>query len=114
MISVSCLDDFGIRARGKTKGELLMDLNTRLLEAASLDRDVVVVLDEAQNLTHSAMEEIRDLHDPTPWTAGRGCLYRPPASGREWPAAGGAIHGSGAGVRREALRLNTSGYQHHL
>ncbi len=55
------LEDLGLPARNKTKAELLMDLNRHLLKAAMADRDVVLIIDEAQNLSPGVLEELRQL-----------------------------------------------------
>jgi len=54
-------EDLGLRSRHKSKAELLMDLNQHLLAAAAADRDVVLVIDEAQNLAPQVLEELRQL-----------------------------------------------------
>lgn len=58
---VMVLEDLGLVGRGKSQAELLLDLNQYLLKAASLDRDVVLIIDEAQNLSPSVLEGIRQL-----------------------------------------------------
>ncbi len=55
------LEDLGLRARRKSKAELLLDLNAHLLKAEAADRDVIIVVDEAQNLDPSVLEELRQL-----------------------------------------------------
>lgn len=55
------VDDLGISTRGKTKADLLLALNRHLLQAAAADRHVVLVVDEAQNLTTGVLEELRQL-----------------------------------------------------
>ena len=55
------LEDFGVSARRKSKAELLIDLNHFLLRAAELDRSVVLIIDEAQNLALGVLEELRQL-----------------------------------------------------
>ncbi len=55
------LEDLGLEARGKSKGELLMDLNAYLLKAGEVGHDVIVVVDEAQNLEPGVLEELRQL-----------------------------------------------------
>lgn len=55
------LDDLGIERRGSTKGELMTTLNQHLLAAGAEGKTVVVVLDEAQQMTDEALEQIRIL-----------------------------------------------------
>lgn len=55
------MEDLGLPARRKTKAELLMDLNDFLLKAAAVERDVILVIDEAQNLAPGVLEELRQL-----------------------------------------------------
>ena len=55
------LDDLGIERRGTTKGELMTTLNQYLLAAGAEGKTVVVVLDEAQQMTDEALEQIRIL-----------------------------------------------------
>jgi general secretion pathway protein A len=55
------LDDLGIERRGVTKGELMTTLNQHLLAAGEAGKTVVVVLDEAQQMSVEALEQIRIL-----------------------------------------------------
>ena len=55
------LDDLGIERRGATKGELMTTLNQHLLAAGEAGKTVVVVLDEAQQMSVEALEQIRIL-----------------------------------------------------
>ena len=52
-------EDFGLNVNGKDKITLLRNLNDFLLEIHSHGRHAVVIIDEAQNLSSSALEEIR-------------------------------------------------------
>ncbi len=51
--------EFGLRARGATRGELIDQLNFFLLEKYSTGRRVLLVIDEAQNLGPAVLEQIR-------------------------------------------------------
>jgi len=51
--------DFGIPARGKPKGELLLDLSTYLVERYQKKFPAVLVVDEAHHLSGEVLEEIR-------------------------------------------------------
>lgn len=53
------LDDFGVSAGKRTKIALFKQLNEFLLEELKRDSNVVLILDEAQNLSVSALESIR-------------------------------------------------------
>jgi general secretion pathway protein A len=53
--------EFGFRIKGKNKADLLLDLKDFLVEARRRDRSVVLIIDEAQNLPPSSLEEIRML-----------------------------------------------------
>ena len=55
------LDDLGIERRGTTKGELMTELSQHLLAAGSEGKTVVVILDEAQQMSVEALEQIRIL-----------------------------------------------------
>lgn len=55
----SVLVEFGFKPFGKGKAELLDMLNTYLLERYSEDRRVLLIIDEAQNLSREVLEEIR-------------------------------------------------------
>ncbi len=55
------LEDLSIEYRSTSKTHLLSALNKYLVEQASKDVNVVLVIDEAQNLTPSVLEEIRML-----------------------------------------------------
>jgi general secretion pathway protein A len=51
--------DFGIQSESHSKGQMLMRLNRWLLERHYAGEPVVLVVDEAQNLTPQLLEEIR-------------------------------------------------------
>ena len=51
--------DFGLVTEGKEKVDLIADLNDFLLEECSSNRQPIIIIDEAQNLTADALEEIR-------------------------------------------------------
>lgn len=55
------LDDLGIEYRSTSKTHLLSALNKFLIEQTSRDVNVVLIIDEAQNLTPSVLEEVRML-----------------------------------------------------
>lgn len=55
------MEDFGIQYPKKTKIALLSALNKFLIEQLSLGCNVVLILDEAQNLKESILEQIRML-----------------------------------------------------
>src|SRR5215813_4679247 len=55
------LDDLGLERRGATKGELMTTLNQHLLAAGGEGKTVVVILDEAQQMSDGALEQIRIL-----------------------------------------------------
>lgn len=54
-------DDFGLDVAGKEKVILLRELNDFLLEECSCGRQPIIIIDEAQNLSADALEEIRML-----------------------------------------------------
>ena len=54
-------EDLGVPTGGKTKKELIDELNSFLLEERMKGRNVVVILDEAQNLSFPVLEQIRML-----------------------------------------------------
>src|SRR5260370_6546053 len=51
--------DFGILPASRTKGEMLVRLNRWLMERHQVGQSAVLVVDEAQNLSPQALEEIR-------------------------------------------------------
>lgn len=55
------LDDLEIEHSGSSKSRLLSQLNQYLIEQLRKDKNVVLIVDEAQNLSPSVLEEIRML-----------------------------------------------------
>ncbi|NOX97901.1 MAG: AAA family ATPase [Nitrospirae bacterium] len=55
------LEDFGIQTKSKNKVQLMKELNNFLIRQLSLGYNVVLIVDEAQNLRPSVLEEIRML-----------------------------------------------------
>lgn len=55
------LEDLGIEYRSTSKTHIISALNRYLTEQASRDINVVLIIDEAQNLTPSVIEEVRML-----------------------------------------------------
>jgi len=51
--------DFGLTAAGATKNDLIAELNEFLLETIVAGRRAVLIIDEAQNLSHGLLEQIR-------------------------------------------------------
>ncbi|KAA6458318.1 AAA family ATPase [Acidobacteria bacterium AB60] len=51
--------DFGIPSEGREKGKLLFHLNRWLLDRYEAGQTAVLIIDEAQNLSTEALEEIR-------------------------------------------------------
>src|SRR5436190_15605343 len=51
--------EFGLNVRGKDRFETLQILNFFLLEEMAKGRDVVLIIDEAQNLTNDLLEQVR-------------------------------------------------------
>ena len=58
---MTVMEDFGIEFQLGSKSKLLSQLNTYLIEQLQLDNNVVLIIDEAQNLKPSVLEEIRML-----------------------------------------------------
>ena len=58
---VSIMEDLEIEYTPGSKSKLLSQLNQYLIEQLRNDQNVVVIIDEAQNLTPSVLEEIRML-----------------------------------------------------
>jgi type II secretory pathway predicted ATPase ExeA len=52
-------EDFGLSPEGRDKPSLLRDLNDFLIEQHALSLRPIIIIDEAQNLTPDALEEIR-------------------------------------------------------
>jgi general secretion pathway protein A len=62
------LDDLGVERRGTTKGELMSTLSQYLLAAGSEGKTVLVIVDEAQQMSVPSLEQIRilsNLETPT-------------------------------------------------
>ena len=55
------LEDFGVRPTSKDKPSLLRELNDFLIDQYARGRQCVLIIDEAQNLTHELLEEVRML-----------------------------------------------------
>lgn len=55
------IEDYGLVIAGKNKVSLLRQLNNFLLEELSRGNNVILIIDEAQNLKSSMLEEIRML-----------------------------------------------------
>lgn len=55
------LEDLGVAYQPTTKERLLLQLNDFLLQSAQQDQDVVLLIDEAQNLSPQCLEEVRML-----------------------------------------------------
>ena len=58
---IAILEDLNIPYRPGTKVKLLSQLNDYLIERMQEDRNVILIIDEAQNLTPSVLEEVRML-----------------------------------------------------
>jgi general secretion pathway protein A len=62
------LDDLGVERRGSTKGELMATLSQHLLAAGSEGKTVLVIVDEAQQMSVDCLEQVRilsNLETPT-------------------------------------------------
>jgi general secretion pathway protein A len=53
------LRDFGLTGAGRTKNELVAELNQYLIQTILAGRRAVLIIDEAQNLSHALLEQIR-------------------------------------------------------
>src|SRR4030042_272752 len=53
------IDDFGIEVKKNTKIDKIKELNRFLIEQLSYGNNVVLIIDEAQNLKTSLLEEVR-------------------------------------------------------
>lgn len=51
--------EYGLQVKGMERLEVLAEINRFLLKEAAADRDVVLVIDEAQNLSSESLEQIR-------------------------------------------------------
>jgi len=58
---VAILEDLNVPYRPGTKVKLLSQLNDYLIERMQEDKNVILIIDEAQNLTPSVLEEVRML-----------------------------------------------------
>ena len=55
------IEDLGIKSSGKSKGALFSELNRFLIEQLALGNNVVLIIDEAQNLSLKLLEQVRML-----------------------------------------------------
>ena len=55
------VDDLGIKTEKKNKGGLFSELNHFLIEQLGVNNNVVLIIDEAQNLSNQLLEQIRML-----------------------------------------------------
>jgi len=55
------LEEYGVEYKPGSKARLLSQLNQYLIDQLSQDRNVVLIIDEAQNLSASVLEEVRML-----------------------------------------------------
>jgi general secretion pathway protein A len=55
------LEDLGVKTQKRDKGALFSELNHFLIEQRTLGNNVVVIIDEAQNLSNRLLEQIRML-----------------------------------------------------
>lgn len=55
------IEDLGIKTNKKSRGDLFSELNRFLIEQLALNNNVVVIIDEAQNLSFRLLEQIRML-----------------------------------------------------
>ncbi len=56
---LSLFDEFGLKVQNPTKANFLIELNNFLIERLSRNENAVLIIDEAQNLSPSILEEIR-------------------------------------------------------
>jgi general secretion pathway protein A len=54
-------NDFGLEVEGQNKAQMLMTLNRFLIEQYEKNRNTVLIIDEAQNLSPDVLEELRML-----------------------------------------------------
>lgn len=57
------LEEFGIKEYGHTKVSLLNKINNYLVDAYASNKKIILIIDEAQNLSEKLLEEIRLLTD---------------------------------------------------
>ena len=55
------VEDLGIKTDKKSRGALFSELNRFLIDQLALNNNVVLIIDEAQNLSHRLLEQIRML-----------------------------------------------------
>ncbi len=55
------MEDLGIKTEKKTRGDLFSELNRFLIDQLVLNHNVVLIIDEAQNLSRTVLEQIRML-----------------------------------------------------
>ena len=57
------LEEFGVTKQGSTKVALLNQINHFLIDSYSANKKIILIIDEAQNLSEKLLEEIRLLTD---------------------------------------------------
>ncbi len=55
------MEDLGIETKKKTRGDLFSEFHRFLIDQLALDHNVVLIIDEAQNLSWTVLEQIRML-----------------------------------------------------
>ena len=59
----SLLEEFGIKNYGDTKVSLISQINNYLIDSYAANKKIILIIDEAQNLSDNVLEEIRLLTD---------------------------------------------------
>jgi len=59
----SLLEEFGLKDYGDTKVALLNQINSYLIDSYAANKKIILIVDEAQNLSDNLLEEIRLLTD---------------------------------------------------
>lgn len=59
----SLLEEFGIKEYGDTKVSLISQINNYLIDSYAENKKIILIVDEAQNLSDNLLEEIRLLTD---------------------------------------------------
>src|SRR6266481_3956652 len=70
------LDDLGVERRGSTKGELMATLSQHLLATGSEGKTVLVIVDEAQQMSVECLEQVRILSRSEERRVGKECRSR--------------------------------------
>jgi len=92
------LTELGETKLARSQSDLVAQMNRVLLERINRGRDIVLIIDEAQNLSFEVLEQIRllSIWRPTNKSSCKSSSWDNPSSRRSWPAKNSANFGNGS------------------